>query len=176
MLVEHLGPILSEGHRALVFSQFTRYLSGVREHLEATGVRTAYMDGSTPDRQKVIDAFRAGEADVFLISLKAGGFGLTLTEADYVFLLDPWWNPQAEEQAVDRTHRIGQGKPVMVYRLVSADTIEEKVMALKEKKAELFARVVEGAGDVETGEGAAGTGGLSPAALTAAEIRELIEG
>ena len=186
VLVEHLGPILSEGHRALVFSQFTRYLSGVREHLEATGVRTAYMDGSTPDRQKVIDAFRAGEADVFLISLKAGGFGLTLTEADYVFLLDPWWNPQAEEQAVDRTHRIGQDKPVMVYRLVSADTIEEKVMALKEKKAELFARVVEGAGEAEAGgEGAgaaggaaaaAGSGGLSPAALTAAEIRELIEG
>ena len=181
VLVEYLGPILSEGHRALVFSQFTRYLSGVREHLEATGVRTAYMDGSTPDRQKVIDAFRAGEADVFLISLKAGGFGLTLTEADYVFLLDPWWNPQAEEQAVDRTHRIGQDKPVMVYRLVSADTIEEKVMALKEKKAELFARVVEGAGEVETGgEGgtgaAVGSGGLSPAALTAAEIRELIEG
>ena len=176
VLLEHLGPIVSEGHRALIFSQFTRYLSGVREHLEDAGVRTVYMDGSTPDRQKVIDAFRAGEADVFLISLKAGGFGLTLTEADYVFLLDPWWNPQAEEQAVDRTHRIGQDKPVMVYRLVSADTIEEKVMALKEKKAELFARVVEGAGDVETGEGAAGTGGLSPAALTAAEIRELIEG
>ena len=187
VLVEHLGPILSEGHRALVFSQFTRYLSGVREHLEATGVRTAYMDGSTPDRQKVIDAFRAGEADVFLISLKAGGFGLTLTEADYVFLLDPWWNPQAEEQAIDRTHRIGQDKPVMVYRLVSADTIEEKVMALKEKKAELFARVVEGAGEAEAGgegaagagaggAGAVGSGGLSPAALTAAEIRELIEG
>ena len=185
VLVEHLGPILSEGHRALVFSQFTRYLSGVREHLEATGVRTAYMDGSTPDRQKVIDGFRAGQADVFLISLKAGGFGLTLTEADYVFLLDPWWNPQAEEQAVDRTHRIGQDKPVMVYRLVSADTIEEKVMALKEKKAELFARVVEGADEAEAGGGgagagttgaAAGSGGLSPAALTAAEIRELIEG
>ena len=186
VLLEHLGPIVSEGHRALIFSQFTRYLSGVREHLEDAGVRTAYMDGSTPDRQKVIDAFRAGEADVFLISLKAGGFGLTLTEADYVFLLDPWWNPQAEEQAVDRTHRIGQDKPVMVYRLVSADTIEEKVMALKEKKAELFARVVEGTGDVEAGgegaggpagvAGAAGAGGLSPAALTAAEIRELIEG
>ena len=186
VLLEHLGPIVSEGHRALIFSQFTRYLSGVREHLEDAGVRTAYMDGSTPDRQKVIDAFRAGEADVFLISLKAGGFGLTLTEADYVFLLDPWWNPQAEEQAIDRTHRIGQDKPVMVYRLVSADTIEEKVMALKEKKAELFARVVEGTGDVEAGgegaggpagvAGAAGAGGLSPAALTAAEIRELIEG
>ena len=186
VLLEHLGPIVSEGHRALIFSQFTRYLSGVREHLEDAGVRTVYMDGSTPDRQKVIDAFRAGGADVFLISLKAGGFGLTLTEADYVFLLDPWWNPQAEEQAVDRTHRIGQDKPVMVYRLVSADTIEEKVMALKEKKAELFARVVEGTGDVEAGgeggggpagvAGAAGAGGLSPAVLTAAEIRELIEG
>ena len=182
VLLEHLGPILSEGHRALIFSQFTRYLSGAREHLEAAGVRTAYMDGGTSNRQEVIDAFRAGGADVFLISLKAGGFGLTLTEADYVFLLDPWWNPQAEEQAVDRTHRIGQDKSVMVYRLVSADTIEEKVMALKEKKAELFARVVEGTGDVEgAGEGAAGTagaagtGGLSPAALTAAEIRELIE-
>ena len=183
VLLEHLGPILSEGHRALIFSQFTRYLSGAREHLEAAGVRTAYMDGGTSNRQEVIDAFRAGGADVFLISLKAGGFGLTLTEADYVFLLDPWWNPQAEEQAVDRTHRIGQDKSVMVYRLVSADTIEEKVMALKEKKAELFARVVEGTGDVEgAGEGAAGTagaagtGGLSLAALTAAEIRELIEG
>ena len=186
VLLEHLGPIVSEGHRALIFSQFTRYLSGVREYLEDAGVRTAYMDGSTPDRQKVIDAFRAGGADVFLISLKAGGFGLTLTEADYVFLLDPWWNPQAEGQAVDRAHRIGQDKPVMVYRLVSADTIEEKVMALKEKKAELFARVVEGTGDVEAGgegaggpagvAGAAGAGGLSPAALTAAEIRELIEG
>ena len=183
VLLEHLGSIVSEGHRALIFSQFTRYLSGVREHLEDAGVRTAYMDGSTPDRQKVIDAFRAGEADVFLISLKAGGFGLTLTEADYVFLLDPWWNPQAEEQAVDRTHRIGQDKPVMVYRLVSADTIEEKVMALKEKKAELFAQVVEGTGDVEAGgegagglAGVAGAGGLSPAVLTAAEIRELIEG
>ena len=175
VLLEHLGPIVSEGHRALIFSQFTRYLSGVREHLEDAGVRTAYMDGSTPDRQKVIDAFRAGGADVFLISLKAGGFGLTLTEADYVFLLDPWWNPQAEEQAVDRTHRIGQDKPVMVYRLVSADTIEEKVMALKEKKAELFARVVEGTGGAEGAAGAAGAGGLSPAALTAAEIRELIE-
>ena len=178
VLLEHLGPIVSEGHRALIFSQFTRYLSGVREHLEDAGVRTAYMDGSTPDRQKVIDAFRAGGADVFLISLKAGGFGLTLTEADYVFLLDPWWNPQTEEQAVDRTHRIGQDKPVMVYRLVSADTIEEKVMALKEKKAELFARVVEGTDGGEGAggvAGAAGAGGLSPAALTAAEIRELIE-
>ena len=152
--------------------KFTRYLTGVREHLEAAGLRTAYLDGATVDRQGAIDSFRSGEADVFLISLKAGGFGLTLTEADYVFLLDPWWNPQVEEQAVDRAHRIGQDKPVMVYRLVSADTIEEKVMDLKEKKAELFDRVVEGAGAADEAAGA----GMSRARLTAQEIRELVGG
>ncbi|SPT55064.1 ATP-dependent helicase HepA [Actinomyces bovis] len=156
VLLDRLGPIVAEGHKALVFSQFTRYLRGVREHLEAAGLRTVYLDGATADRQNVIDSFRTGQADVFLISLKAGGFGLTLTEADYVFLLDPWWNPQAEEQAVDRAHRIGQEQPVMVYRLVAAGTIEEKVMALKEKKAELFERVVEGADDLEAGDGAGG--------------------
>lgn len=172
VLLDTLQPVVAEGHRALVFSQFTRYLTGVREHLEAAGLRTAYLDGATVDRQGAIDSFRSGEADVFLISLKAGGFGLTLTEADYVFLLDPWWNPQVEEQAVDRAHRIGQDKPVMVYRLVSADTIEEKVMDLKEKKAELFDRVVEGAG---AADGAAGAG-MSRARLTAQEIRELVGG
>ena len=179
VLLETLRPVVAEGHRALVFSQFTRYLTGVREALEADGMRTAYLDGTTTNRQEVIDAFRAGRADVFLISLKAGGFGLTLTEADYVFLLDPWWNPQAEEQAVDRTHRIGQDKPVMVYRLVSAGTIEEKVMALKEKKAELFDRVVEGSADDvggAGGPGGAGGAGASRARLTAQEIRELIGG
>ena len=172
VLLDTLRPIVAEGHRALVFSQFTRYLTGVREHLEAAGLRTAYLDGATVDRQGAIDSFRSGGADVFLISLKAGGFGLTLTEADYVFLLDPWWNPQVEEQAVDRAHRIGQDKPVMVYRLVSADTIEEKVMDLKEKKAELFDRVVEGAGAADEAAGA----GMSRARLTAQEIRELVGG
>ncbi|WP_273168145.1 DEAD/DEAH box helicase [Actinomyces israelii] len=179
VLLETLRPVVAEGHRALVFSQFTRYLTGVREALEADGMRTAYLDGTTTNRQEVIDAFRAGRADVFLISLKAGGFGLTLTEADYVFLLDPWWNPQAEEQAVDRTHRIGQDKSVMVYRLMSAGTIEEKVMALKEKKAELFDRVVEGSADDAGGPGGpggAGAGDASRARLTAQEIRELIGG
>ena len=172
VLLDTLRPVVAEGHRALVFSQFTRYLTGVREHLEAAGLRTAYLDGATVDRQGAIDSFRSGEADVFLISLKAGGFGLTLTEADYVFLLDPWWNPQVEEQAVDRAHRIGQDKPVMVYRLVSAGTIEEKVMDLKEKKAELFDRVVEGAGAADEAAGA----GMSRARLTAQEIRELVGG
>ena len=172
VLLDTLRPVVAEGHRALVFSQFTRYLTGVREQLEAEGLRTAYLDGTTVDRQGAIDSFRSGEADVFLISLKAGGFGLTLTEADYVFLLDPWWNPQVEEQAVDRAHRIGQDKPVMVYRLVSADTIEEKVMDLKEKKAELFDRVVEGAGAADE----AAAVGMSRARLTAQEIRELVGG
>ncbi|WP_103063434.1 DEAD/DEAH box helicase [Actinomyces qiguomingii] len=179
VLLETLQPVVAEGHRALIFSQFTRYLTGVREALEAAGIRTAYLDGATANRQQVIDAFRDGEAEVFLISLKAGGFGLTLTEADYVFLLDPWWNPQAEEQAVDRTHRIGQDKSVMVYRLVSVGTIEEKVMALKEKKAELFDRVVEGARDDavsgEPGE-RPGAAPASRARLTAQEIRELLGG
>ncbi|AWE41883.1 hypothetical protein DDD63_02940 [Actinobaculum sp. 313] len=138
-------------------------MSGVRSALDTEAMRTAYLDGSTSDRQEVIDAFRNGDADVFLISLKAGGVGLTLTEADYVFLLDPWWNPQAEEQAVDRTHRIGQARPVMVYRLVSAGTVEEKVMALKEKKAELFDRVVEGAKDAIGAGAEAGVTGAARA-------------
>lgn len=145
LLLQTLTSIVAEGHKALVFSQFTRYLDRVRTYLEQAGLRVAYMDGSTTDRASVINTFRQGKADAFLISLKAGGFGLTLTEADYVFLLDPWWNPQAEEQAVDRVHRIGQDSPVMVYRLVAAGTIEEKVMALKEKKAALFSAVVAGA-------------------------------
>ncbi|SHJ07722.1 Helicase conserved C-terminal domain-containing protein [Actinomyces denticolens] len=178
-LLEQLGPVVAEGHQALVFSQFTRYLGMVRSELEASGITTAYLDGSTSDRAGVIESFRSGENQVFLISLKAGGFGLTLTEADYVFLLDPWWNPQAEEQAVDRAHRIGQDKPVMVYRLVSTGTIEEKVMALKAKKAELFERVVEGA-DAAGGTGpadatGAGAPGGAQARLTAAEIRDLID-
>jgi SNF2 family DNA or RNA helicase len=91
----------------------------------------------------VIDRFKTGAAPVFLISLKAGGFGLNLTEADYVFLLDPWWNPASEAQAIDRTHRIGQSKNVMVYRMVATGTIEEKVMALKQKKAKLFTAVMD---------------------------------
>jgi SNF2 family DNA or RNA helicase len=137
-LVEQLTEVIAEGHRCLVFSQFTSYLSKVADRLETEGIAFEYLDGSTRDRPAVIDRFREGEAPVFLISLKAGGFGLTLTEADYVYLLDPWWNPASEAQAIDRTHRIGQVRPVTVYRLVASETIEEKVMALKEQKAKLF--------------------------------------
>ena len=114
--------------------------------LFAVGVVPTTVDGrrrGTRDRAAALDTFRSGKAPVFLVSLKAGGFGINLTEADYCFLLDPWWNPATEEQAVDRTHRIGQQKKVMVYRLVARDTIEEKVMELKERKARLFTAVLD---------------------------------
>ncbi|MHA7306214.1 DEAD/DEAH box helicase [Arthrobacter sp. TMN-49] len=143
VLFEQLEDVVAEGHRALIFSQFTSFLGKARERLDAAGIEYAYLDGKTRKRGQVIDGFKSGTAPVFLISLKSGGFGLNLTEADYCFLLDPWWNPATENQAVDRTHRIGQTKNVMVYRLVAKGTIEEKVMALKEKKAKLFSSVMD---------------------------------
>ncbi len=161
-LIEMLGEVIAEGHRALVFSQFTGFLKLVRARLDAEGIGYSYLDGRTRDRAARIASFREGDAPVFLISLKAGGFGLTLTEADYVFILDPWWNPAAESQAIDRTHRIGQDKPVNVYRLVAADTIEEKVVALQETKRDLFASVVGQASDMA-------------APLSAEDIRGLLE-
>jgi len=142
-LIEQISDVVGGGHRALVFSQFTRFLRMVRGRLEAAGVECCYLDGGTRNRSAVISGFKSGPAPVFLISLKAGGFGLNLTEADYCFLLDPWWNPATEAQAVDRTHRIGQTRNVMVYRLISAGTIEEKVAALAARKAELFASVID---------------------------------
>ncbi len=161
-LFEQLDEILAEGHRTLVFSQFTSFLALVAAQLEQRGIRYAYLDGSTRDRDGAIASFREGDAPVFLISLKAGGFGLTLTEADYVFLLDPWWNPAAEAQAVDRAHRIGQTRPVNVYRLIASGTIEEKVMALQQRKARLFRAVMD-------------DDALFSQALTADDIRGLFE-
>ncbi len=160
-LLEMLEPVLAEGHRALVFSQFTSFLALVRQRLDERGLSYSYLDGRTRKRQQVVEEFRTGQNPVFLISLKAGGVGLTLTEADYVFLLDPWWNPAVEAQAVDRTHRIGQDKPVNVYRLVSGDTIEDKVVALQERKRELFASVVD-------------EGALASGVLSAEDIRGLL--
>ena len=125
-LLGQLQEVTGGGHRALVFSQFTGFLGKVRERLEAEGIPYCYLDGSTRDRAAVVRRFKDGTAPVFLISLKAGGFGLNLAEADYCFLLDPWWNPATETQAVDRAHRIGQTRRVMVYRLVAKDTIEER--------------------------------------------------
>jgi hypothetical protein len=142
-LLDQLADVAASGHRALVFSQFTGFLAHVRERLDAAGVGYCYLDGKTRDRAAVLRRFKEGTDPVFLISLKAGGFGLNLTEADYCFLLDPWWNPATETQAIDRTHRIGQTRNVMVYRLIAKDTIEEKVMALKARKAELFANVID---------------------------------
>ncbi len=161
VLVEHLDEVVQEGHRALVFSQFTTFLGRVKDRLDAAGISYAYLDGSTRHRADVIEQFKSGQKTVFLISLKAGGFGLNLTEADYCFVLDPWWNPAAEAQAVDRTHRIGQSNTVMVYRLVAQGTIEEKVMELKAKKAELFNSVL-------------GDDAMSNAVLSADEIRSLL--
>ncbi|WP_277356984.1 DEAD/DEAH box helicase [Arthrobacter vasquezii] len=161
-LFEQLEDLVAEGHRALVFSQFTGFLAKAVERLEAAGMDYAYLDGKTRRRAQVIEKFKSGEAPVFLISLKAGGFGLNLAEADYVFLLDPWWNPASENQAVDRAHRIGQQRNVMVYRLVAKDTIEEKVMALKEKKAKLFTAVMD-------------DDAMFSSALTAGDVRGLFE-
>ena len=142
-LFEQLEDIVAEGHRVLIFSQFTSFLKKAATRLESLGVDYCYLDGSTRRRGEVIDGFRDGTAPAFLISLKAGGFGLNLTEADYVILLDPWWNPATENQAIDRAHRIGQSKNVMVYRIVATGTIEEKVMALRDRKAKLFTSVMD---------------------------------
>jgi superfamily II DNA or RNA helicase len=157
-MLEELG---REGHRALVFSSFTGFLSRVRSRLDADGVGYCYLDGRTRDRPRRIEQWRSGDDPVFLISLKAGGTGLTLTEADYVFVLDPWWNPAVEAQAVDRAHRIGQSRTVMVYRLVSDGTIEQKVLALQQRKRDLFDAVVAGDGNA-TGS------------LTAEDVRALL--
>ncbi|MCD2193970.1 DEAD/DEAH box helicase [Actinomycetospora endophytica] len=143
LLVDQIRDVAGAGHRALVFSQFTGFLAHVRDALDAAGIAYAYLDGSTRDRAAAIEGFKDGDAPVFLISLKAGGFGLNLTEADYCFLLDPWWNPATEAQAIDRTHRIGQDRTVMVYRLISQDTIEEKVRALAQRKAALTTGVMD---------------------------------
>jgi superfamily II DNA or RNA helicase len=142
-LMDLLGEAVGGGHRALVFSQFTRFLERARQRLDAAGIPYCYLDGRTRDRALVLQRFKSGDVPVFLISLKAGGFGLNLTEADYCFLLDPWWNPATEAQAVDRTHRIGQTRNVVVYRLIAKDTIEDKVMALKARKAALFTSVID---------------------------------
>jgi superfamily II DNA or RNA helicase len=141
-LVEHVHELVAGEHRTLVFSQFTGFLHLVRDRLTAEGIPTCYLDGRTRKRAEEVQRFRDGAAPVFLISLKAGGFGLNLTEADYCFLLDPWWNPAAEAQAIDRIHRIGQTRSVHVYRLIAANTIEAKVLALAARKAELFADVM----------------------------------
>ncbi len=145
-LCSTLEELKEEGHRALIFSQFTQHLDLIRKALDERGITYQYLDGSTPAtaRQQRVDAFQNGEGDVFLISLKAGGTGLNLTAADYVIHMDPWWNPAVEDQATDRAHRIGQDKPVMVYRIITRGTIEEEILSLHETKRDLVTGVLEG--------------------------------
>ena len=142
-LLEQLDEVLAEGHKALVFSQFTSLLAIVREHLDRRGVVYEYLDGRTVKRQAKVERFQSDpDCRLFLISLKAGGQGLNLTAADYVFILDPWWNPAVEAQAVDRAHRIGQDRHVFAYRLIARDTVEEKIMELQSHKRDLADAII----------------------------------
>ena len=145
--LELVDELLRNRHKALVFSQFIGHLDKVREALDGRGVRYQYIDGAVPAQQRAVrvTAFQGGEGDLFLISLKAGGTGLNLTAADYVIHLDPWWNPAVEDQASDRAHRIGQSRPVTVYRLVVTDSIEERILDLHRHKRDLAADLLEGA-------------------------------
>ena len=146
LLFDQLQDVLEEGHKALVFSQFTSLLDLVRKRLDAQQVPYVYLDGKTRDREACVERFQTTpEVQLFLISLKAGGVGLNLTAADYVFILDPWWNPAAEAQAIDRTHRIGQQRHVFAYRLITRDTVEEKVLELQKSKRALADAILGGA-------------------------------
>ncbi len=142
-LLEQLEEVIDEGHKAIVFSQFTSFLSILRRRLDAMPITYEYLDGRTTDRQARVTRFQEDEScRLFLVSLKAGGQGLNLTAADYIYILDPWWNPAVEAQAVDRAHRIGQTRPVFAYRLIARDTVEEKILSLQDKKRELADSIV----------------------------------
>lgn len=143
LLLETLETLHAEGHKALIFSQFVQMLKLVREQLDAREIPYQYLDGQTRDRQERVDAFQQSpHVPFFLISLRAGGVGLNLTAADYVIHIDPWWNPAVERQATDRTHRIGQDKPVFVYKLITRDTVEEKILELQERKRVLAEQLI----------------------------------
>jgi SNF2 family DNA or RNA helicase len=143
LLLPRLREVIGEGHKALVFSQFTSLLALLKPLLDAEGIVYEYLDGSTRDRAARVARFQSDrECPLFLISLKAGGQGLNLTAADYVFLLDPWWNPAVEAQAIDRAHRIGQARHVFAYRLIASDTVEEKVLELQQNKRALADAIV----------------------------------
>ena len=146
-LMGAIDDAVADGHRALVFSQWTSLLDLIEPHLQGDGVRFVRLDGSTVDRAGVVAEFQADDGPpVMLLSLKAGGTGLNLTAADHVFLVDPWWNPAVEDQAADRAHRIGQDKPVMVYRLVARDTVEERILELQARKRSLADAALSDAG------------------------------
>jgi SNF2 family DNA or RNA helicase len=145
--METLEESLENGHRALIFSQWTSFLDLLEPELKASGIRFSRLDGTTVDRAKVVEDFQRPDGpSVLLLSLKAGGVGLTLTAADHVFLLDPWWNPAAEDQAADRAHRIGQKNPVLIHKLVARDTVEDRILLLQQKKLQLAGAVMSDAG------------------------------
>jgi len=146
LLLERLEEAAADGHKALVFSQWTALLDRIEPHLRTAGMAFTRLDGTTRDRASVVHRFQdeAGPP-IMLVSLRAGGTGLNLTAADHIFLLDPWWNPAVEDQAADRAHRIGQTRPVLVYRLVAQDTVEERILALQERKRILAHTALEGA-------------------------------
>ena len=138
--------LISNHHRALVFSQFTSHLGLIRKELDEAGITYLYLDGSVSAARRIelVDSFQKGDMPLFLISLKAGGLGLNLTAADYIIHLDPWWNPAVEDQASDRAYRIGQKRPVTVYRLIAKNTIEEKIIDLHKTKKDLADALLEG--------------------------------
>ena len=138
-----LPELIEEGRRILIFSQFAKMLGIIEKALQGVGISTTKLTGQTRKREQVIEAFKSGSASVFLISLKAGGTGLNLTEADTVIHFDPWWNPAAEQQATDRAHRIRQAKPVFVYKLVAENSIEEKVLELQKRKQAMASAIYE---------------------------------
>lgn len=143
-VVHHLNATIARGHKILVFSSFVKQMRIYRDYLDEHSISYSYLDGSTKNRAQVVDEFRGNdEIQVFLISIKAGGVGLNLTEADYVFILDPWWNPAVEMQAIDRTHRIGQDKKVFIYKFISKDTVEEKILALQNKKKGISSSLIQ---------------------------------
>jgi SNF2 family DNA or RNA helicase len=149
LLVELLNSSIEQGHRALVFSQWTSLLDLGEPHLESNHVRFSRIDGGTSNRAAIVEAFQAPDGpDVTLLSLKAGGLGITLTAADHIYILDPWWNPAVEDQASDRAHRIGQENPVLVHRLVARDSIEERIMELQNKKRSLLSAALGEGGEV----------------------------
>ena len=144
VLIPHIEELLEEKHKTLVFSQFTSMLAIVRQALDKKGIVYEYLDGQTRDRKERVERFQTDDnCGVFLISLKAGGLGLNLTAADYVFILDPWWNPAVETQAIDRAHRVGQTRQVFAYRLICKNTVEEKIAELQQAKRELADAILE---------------------------------
>ncbi len=146
LLLETLQESLEEGHRSLIFSQWTSYLDLIAAELAARNIRYSRIDGSTQDRSRIVQEFQASDGPpLMLLSLKAGGVGLTLTAADHVFIMDPWWNPSVEDQAADRAHRIGQENPVLIHRLICSETVEEKILILQKKKQDLARSVLDGA-------------------------------